>query len=176
MSEPIHVAITRKVKSGLETEFEDAIDAFWSQAVKMPGSLGAQLIRPLPGDDTNIYGIIRSFTSVEARDVFYASEAFRDWDEFIKPYVEPGYSRRPLHGLEAFFGSDAFHSPAKWKMAMVTWIGVWPSVYVAAKVIGPLHSGWPFWAGVGLETFFVVSALTWAVMPFLSKLFRSWLK
>jgi antibiotic biosynthesis monooxygenase (ABM) superfamily enzyme len=175
MSEPIHVAIKRKVKPGLEQGFEDAVLEFWSQAAQMPGSLGAQLIKPLPGDESNVYGIIRSFASAQDRDNFYASEAFRNWDEFIKPYVEPEYSRRDMHGLEAFFSASVFKNPAKWKMALVTWIGVWPSVFTAAIVIGPWHKGWPFWAGVGLETCAVVCALTWVVMPFLTKVFGGWL-
>jgi antibiotic biosynthesis monooxygenase (ABM) superfamily enzyme len=175
MNQPIHVAITRKVKPGLEGAFEEAIREFWSRAVKSPGSLGAQLIRPMPGEQSHVYGIIRSFASQEDHDAFYASDQFREWDEYIKPYVEPEYSRRKLHGLEAFFSASMFKNPAKWKMAIITWIGVWPSVYTAAKLIGPLHEGWPFWAGVGLETCAVVCALTWVVMPFLSKVFGFWL-
>lgn len=89
MKQSVHVAITRKVKPALEVEFEGAIRNFFSTAVKAPGSIGAQLIKPLPGDSNNVYGIIRSFASQEDHDAFYASEQFSSWDEFIKPYVEP---------------------------------------------------------------------------------------
>jgi antibiotic biosynthesis monooxygenase (ABM) superfamily enzyme len=177
MSKTVHVAITRRVKPGMERAFEDAIRDFFSTAAKAPGALGAQLIRPMPGEDNHVYGIIRSFATKEDHDAFYASETFRDWTAYIQPLVEPDYSRKTLHGMEAFFASNGIKNPPTWKMAAVTWLGVWPCVYLAAKTIGPLHQGLglPLWLGLGFETLAVVGVLTWFVMPKLSKIFDSWL-
>ena len=93
MKKPVHVAITRKVKPGCETEFEGAIQRFFAESEKFNGSLGAQLIRPLPGNKSNTYGILRSFTSDKVRDDFYRSEQFREWDQTVQPLVEPGSSK-----------------------------------------------------------------------------------
>lgn len=175
MPNSIQVAITRKVKKGMEDEFENAIREFWSKAINTPGSLGAQLIRPMPGDNSNVYGIIRSFASIEDHDTFYNSEQFSEWRKFIRPYVESGYTREKLHGMEAFFSTNGIKAPITWKMAFVTWFGVWPCVYLAYLLLGPVHDGWPVWLGMGMETAAVVCALTWVVMPFLSKLFGPWL-
>jgi antibiotic biosynthesis monooxygenase (ABM) superfamily enzyme len=179
---PVHVAITRKIKPGMETQFENALRLFWSKTARTTLTLGAQMIRPVPENNDGVYCILRSFASQADHDAFYASPQFQSWLKYIQPFVEPDYSRRTLHGMEAFFSNgtlynleDRIHEPKKWKMAIVTWIGVWPAVYIAAKLIGPFHNGWPFWAGVGLETSAVVCALTWVIMPNLSKVFRKWL-
>lgn len=177
MSQPVHVAITRKIKPGQEEAFEQAIRDFFSTTAKIPGLLGAQLIKPMPGDKSNEYGIIRSFETKEDHDAFYASDTFRQWVEYIQPFVELDYSRTKLHGMEAFFASKKFQSPPQWKMAAVTWLGVWPCVYLAARTIGPVHQGMglPLWVGLGMETFAVVCTLTWLVMPNLTKLLDGWL-
>ena len=41
---------------------------------------------------------------------------------------------RALHGMEAFFrGAEA--PPPAWKMAVVTWIGVMPAVYIFSNAV-----------------------------------------
>ena len=76
MSEPVHVAITRKVKTGCKEAFGQAILKFFADTQGQSDTLGAQLLRPLPGSDQCTYGNLRSFSSAQARDVFYRSPAF----------------------------------------------------------------------------------------------------
>lgn len=177
MDSPLHVAITRTVKPGCEAAFEQAILSFFAEAQGSNATLGAQLLRPLPGSGSRSFGILRSFASEQDRDAFYASDRFMQWQEAVDPLVEEGYSRRDLHGLEAFFANPGLiHRPPRWKMAMITWLGVWPAVFVVTSLIGQrLLTGWPFWLAAGLETMIVVAILTWAVMPPLTRLFHPWL-
>ena len=177
MNTPVHVAITRMVKPGREEAFEKAIRSFFSDSLKDEASLGAQLLRPLPGTNTRNYGILRSFANEKDRDSFYQSESFRRWEEAVKPLVEEGYSRRDLHGLEAFFTDPGIiETPPRWKMAILTWLGVWPTVLVVSALSTNLLTGWPFWIANGVAYLFVVAGLTWIVMPLLTRLSRPWLK
>lgn len=177
MKKPIHMAILRKVRPGCETAFESAVHAFFKASIPGSGTTAAQLITPLPGTSDTTYGILRSFASEADRDRFYASGAFSAWEASIKDLVEPeGYRREEFHGLEAFFG--ALHGPGqppKWKMAVVTWLGVWPTVFIVGLLVSPHMPPMPKWAAVGIDTGLVVAALSWAVMPLLTKVFRPWL-
>jgi len=177
MNRPVHVAITRRVKPGCEAAFEDAISGFFSDSIREKASLGALLIRPLPGTQSRTYGILRSFASEQDREAFYNSINFRKWDENIRSLVEEDYTRQNLHGLEAFFTDPGrIHHPPRWKMALVTWIGVWPTVYAISSAISPRLSGLHPALASGVVTLIVVLALTWAVMPVLTRLLRSWLR
>lgn len=91
--------------------------------------------------------------------------------------VEGQYRRTDLHGLEAFFAdpSIAVHPP-RWKMAIVTWLGVWPTVFVVSGGLGPLVKSLPSWISTAIITLIVVVVLTWGVMPLLTKIMRPWLK
>jgi antibiotic biosynthesis monooxygenase (ABM) superfamily enzyme len=178
MKQPVHVAITRKVKPGCESIFENAIQRFFKESEITNGSLGVQLIKPLPGNNSNTFGILRSFASDKDREDFYQSNQFREWDQIIQPLVEPGYTRREieLHGLEAFFSNPSIiRHPPRWKMAVVTWMGVWPTVLLVSLLISPHLSSIPLWLAVGIDTLVVVLALTWAVMPLLTGIMRPWL-
>ena len=66
--------------------------------------------------------------------------------------------------------------PPRWKMAIATWLGVFPTVFVVSQIIGPLMGSVPHVVATGLITLVVVLALTWAVMPGIIKLLRPWLK
>ena len=177
MNVPVHVAITRTVRPGCEEAFEEAIRSFFADSLRDKASLGAQLLRPLPGINTRTYGILRSFANENDRDAFYQSEGFLRWEEAVKPLVEEDYSRLDLHGLEAFFTDPSIiKAPPRWKMAILTWLGVWPTVlFVSALTANPLE-GWPFWLANGVVNLFVVAALVWMVMPVLTRLARPWLK
>lgn len=177
MEPSIHVAITRTVKPGFEADFEKALQKFFIKSLKHQGALGAQLIRPIPGSDNRTYGIIRSFASIEDRDAFYRSDSFREWETAVQTFVESDYSRRELHGLEAFFSDPgAIEHPPRWKMAIATWLGVWPTVYIVSQMVGPHLTPLPPWGASAIITMLVVAVLTWAVMPALTKLLRPWLR
>jgi antibiotic biosynthesis monooxygenase (ABM) superfamily enzyme len=176
MKNPIHVAIIRKVKPGKEQAFESAVLKFFEDALADKGSFGAQLISSLPGSSDRAYGILRSFAGKQDRDRFYQSKRFLDWEKTVKPLVENEYTRKDLHGLEAFFTDPgAVNRPPRWKMAIVTWFGVWPSVLVIFLLVSPLLPDLPIWVAIGFNTLLVVVALTWVVMPLLIKVFRPWL-
>jgi antibiotic biosynthesis monooxygenase (ABM) superfamily enzyme len=175
MKNPVHVAITRTVRPGCEEAFEQAIKAFFADTMRESASLGVQLLRPLPGSDSRSYGILRSFSSTEERDAFYNSQTFRRWEATVAPLVEGGYSRRDLHGLEAFFRSASTDPPA-WKMAILTWLGVCPTVQVVSAIVPAPMAIWPFWLLNPIVNIFVVAALVWVVMPLLTRLARPWLK
>jgi antibiotic biosynthesis monooxygenase (ABM) superfamily enzyme len=176
MNTEIHVAITRTVKPGCEEAFEKAIRTFFAESLKDTGTLGAQLLRPLPGSQGRTFGILRSFAGEQDREAFYRSDRFARWQEAVQPLVEEDYSRRNLHGLEAFFVDPGLiRHPPRWKMAIAIWMGVWPTVYVVSSLIGHRLSGWHPYLATGAITLLVVVALTWAVMPVLTRMMRPWL-
>lgn len=172
---PVHVTILRRVKPGQEAAFEQAIEHFFELAIREPGSLGAQLIRPLPGSDPHVYGILRSFSDEAAKERFYASETFAELERLLAPHVEGPGERRPLHGLEAWFRGPVTTPPPRWKMALVSWSGVWPTVFMVGSLLNPHLKGLPAFFAVGINTFFIVTLLTWVVMPNLTRLLKPWL-
>jgi antibiotic biosynthesis monooxygenase (ABM) superfamily enzyme len=84
--------------------------------------------------------------------------------------------RRRLHGLEAFFRDTKHGPPPRWKMAIVTWMGVFPSVLLWSSLLPNLLSGLPHLLVVAIVNVFVVATLAWGVMPLLTRFFAGWLQ
>jgi len=80
---------------------------------------------------------------------------------------------RELHGLEAWFRT--VDPPARWKMALLTWLGVWPTSLLVGTLIGPRVSNFPMLLSSAIVAAAIVVCLTWIVMPALVKVFHSWL-
>lgn len=164
------------MKPGCEEEFETSIRTFFANALKDSPTSGALLLRPFPGSHSRTYGILRSFPTEKDRQAFYESDMFHKWEETVRPLVEGDYSRQDLHGLEAFFTNPALvRQPPRWKMAAVTWAGVWLTAYAVSLLIGSRLVGLGNWLATGVSAFFVVVILTWGVMPALTRLTRPWL-
>jgi uncharacterized protein len=170
---PIHVAITRKVKAGSEPAFEESLREFFQDSFDHQGVLGVHLISPPPGSDSRVYGILRTFSSEHERDEFYRSELFESWQKHVAQLTEGERTYRELHGLEAWFRS--VDPPARWKMALLTWLGVWPTSLLVGTSIGPVLANIPAAVSSALIAAAIVVCLTWIVMPALVKLAHSWL-
>jgi len=172
---PIHIAITRRVRSGCEEDFQQALREFFQASFAHGGVLGATMIVPPPGSDSREFGILRSFASEKERDAFYASPLFKEWEEKCRPLTETdSWTHRPLHGLEAWFRAP--HAPPpKWKMAVATFLGVFPVVMLLNLSLGPVIRGWPFVISSAAFNTCVVALLTWVLMPVVTRLLRGWL-
>ncbi len=91
--------------------------------------------------------------------------------------VEGDPSCRDLCGLEAWFRDPSGSRPPVWKMAILTWIAVWPVSMLVPAVLKPmLKPDLPAALVAGLVAAGIVVLLTWVAMPLLIKLTRSWLR
>lgn len=171
----VNVAITHEVKPGHEDEYEAALREFARTSLHEPGTAGVLLLAPVPGTHGCEYGILRSFESQEACDAFYQSALFRDFHDRTRPLVVDQAVRRKLHGLEAFFRDPKSNPPPKWKMALVTWLGVYPASLLWSTVVPPYLTGLPELLVRAIVNVFVVITLAWFVMPRLTQIFASWL-
>src|SRR4029078_7194741 len=169
----VHFAITRRIKPGMEREFEEALREFARQSLHADGTTGVHLIGP--GPEGRDYGILRSFESVAKSEAFYASELFQNWEQRVAHLVEWPSEQKKLHGLEAFFRAPWRSAPPRWKMAVVTWLGVFPTVWLWSSLIPKLMGGLPSLATMAIVDVFVVITLAWIAIPMLVRVFDKWL-
>lgn len=175
--EPVAVLTLRTVKQGYQDKFEAALHEFISASLHAEGQLGVHVIRP-SGSGSREYGILRRFSSLAARDSFYHSASFREWEERIAPMVEGTPVRQELSGLEVWFslpGAAAAKHPPRWKMALVTLLGVYPVSLVVPRLLHPLIATLHPLLAAFIIALGIVLMLTWVVMPVLVKILSPWL-
>ncbi|TDQ07479.1 antibiotic biosynthesis monooxygenase [Pedobacter metabolipauper] len=169
---PIHIAITRKVLPGKEEEFKEALHKFLGESFVHGGVHGASMITALPNTDGREIGILRTFKDETERDAFYNSDQFRKWEAYASTLTEePVY--RELNGLEAWFRSSA--SPPRWKMAIITLCGVFPTSIFLSLAVVPFIKDFPLLVRLFIIAASMVGLLTWVVMPVLIKVMKRWI-
>jgi antibiotic biosynthesis monooxygenase (ABM) superfamily enzyme len=175
MTQPIHIAITRRVQPGCEAEFQQALREFFQHSFAHGGVLGATMIVPPPGSDSREFGILRTFADERERAAFYESPVFTAWRDRVKPLTEGEPVYRQLHGLEAWFRCPNAPPPL-WKMAVATYLGVLPVATFLSLTLGPAISSWHFLLNNIVFNLCVVALLTWVVMPLVTRALHSWLQ
>ena len=167
----IHVAITRKILPGKEQEFKKSLRNFLGQSFIHDGVHGAAIISSFPGADSNEIGILRTFKDEKDRDDFYNSGQFQAWESYASTLTEPAVYRQ-LTGLEAWFRSST--PPPRWKMAIATLCGVFPTSLFLHYTISWILKDLPVTFRLLASATLMVGILTWVIMPF-TRMLRLWL-
>jgi hypothetical protein len=174
----VTVLVSRRVKPGHEAAFEQASEAMTAAARPFPGYLGGQLVRPDPeGDDeeSNIYHTVFAFDTPEHLQTWQTSPERTARLAAIAPHTLGSTKLREVSGLGHWFtppAGIALQPPPRWKVAVVTWLGICPTVYILFLTVAPLLTGWPLLPRVMVITMLVVLLMTWVVAPRLT----TWLK
>lgn len=172
--------ISRRVKVGSEVAFEKISHDMVAAASKFDGYLGAQLVHPGDEEDVEdpLFHVILAFDSKEHFDLWKDSSERRLGLAAAEPHIEGAAQVRHISGLAHWFrppGTSSVQGPPKWKVAVVTWLGIFPTVYLLFLLLGPLMASWPLPLRIAAVTILVVAAMTWAVAPQLTRVFRKWL-
>src|SRR5216117_535388 len=98
------------------------------------------------------------------------------WNELAVGLTEGSGRVEELTGLESWFtlpGAPLRALP-KWKMALATFLGVFPTAAVLNLTLGPAIRSWPFILGNAVFNACMVALLTWVVMPLITRALYGW--
>jgi uncharacterized protein len=70
---------------------------------------------------------------------------------------------------------EANAAPARYKLALLTWIGAYALITLTLALLGPAMASWPLALRTLVLSMTMVVSLTWLVMPRLTRLFQPWL-
>ncbi len=170
---PVTVVITWNVVPGREAVFEEWAHGITEAGRRYPGHLGSNWFRL--GRNANRYRTVIKFADDASLRGWMNSEERRDWLGRVE-----GYTRRSeehLTGMETWFTLPGAASPVppRWKMFLVT---VVCSYAVSLTVNLTLHDilyAVPLAVRVLISTVILVAALTWPILPNVTRLLRRFL-
>jgi antibiotic biosynthesis monooxygenase (ABM) superfamily enzyme len=173
----VTILISRNVKIGCEAHFVRVISALKKVAgVFFGGYLGAQIIQP--GQDLEVqdsmYHILLAFSTQAPLDAWNASPERELGLEAAKLFIEGPTTIKPLSGL-GFWFRNSQQGPARWKVAVVTWMGILPMVYFLFWITADALRFWTLLPCIPVLTLAFVLIMTWVIAPQLTKLLRPWL-
>jgi antibiotic biosynthesis monooxygenase (ABM) superfamily enzyme len=176
----VTVLISRQVKPGCEEQFERLMEQIIAVASTFKGHLGAQLVHPgdEQGVNDSLYHIVLAFDSDANLKHWQESPARSLGLAAAAPFIEGQELVRQVSGLAHWFAAPIGPKqlpPPKWKVAVVTWLGIFPTVYLLFFLLGGLLAPWPQFARLMLLTVLVVGLMTWVVAPQLTRWLKPWL-
>lgn len=183
MSHPVNrapdgltVVVHRRIKPGREAVFEEAMRDFVQFALGCPGHRGISILRPpATGRD---YTVVHQFTDESSRRDFKATPEYQQWLTKLAELTEGDARIQELSGLEGWFTLPdqwGLAKPPKYKMALATFLGVFPVALLLNVILGPYIRHWPLVLSGALFNACVVLMLTWIVMPLVTRALHRWL-
>lgn len=173
---PVTAVASRRVKSGKEGEFEEWVSGILDSAAEFPGYLGSNVVRPSDPDDDE-FQILFKFDHASNLEKWQESEERHAWLRRVQPIVHEE-NVRVLTGLETWFtlpSRPGGPAPPRYKMAVVTWIAVFPLATAIFALTQPLLGGLPTVLRTLVFTLVMVTTMTYFVMPRMTRLFSFWL-
>ncbi len=173
----VTVLVTRRIKPGHEATFEKLMGDMIRAAASFEGHLGAQLVRPdeQPGSEPGLYHVVFAFDTKQHLQAWQDSPARSLGLAALEPLTE-GPVQMQMIGMAHWFMTGTQHQPPpRWKVAIVSWLGIFPTVLVLFTLLGESLAVLPLVPRVMTLTGMVVLIMTWVVAPQLTKLMRPWL-
>lgn len=171
--EPVKIVIERRVRPGAKPHFEQWTRSFMMTASRFPGLEGS---RVFDFNSTGDYFILLRFASQAHLENWRNAPEVCDLCKQADAVSTATDRHQVRTGLETWFAlpsrSIAPAVPPRWKMALVTWLALFPQVVILSLLI---PSALPMVIRIALLTAAPVAMLTWLVMPRLSELLHEWL-
>lgn len=169
--------VTRRVRPGREASYEAWLREVSAVARTFPGHLGVVILGP-HGAAPASYSAIFSFDTTDHLAAWMRSAERRDWLERARELTLDDGEVESLSGLEPWFvlpDRTVSQAPPRWKMALLTAVGVFPLLLVLKVATAPVLAGWPWPAALAVQLAIGIPLMTWVVMPKLSRWLFTWL-
>lgn len=171
---PVTTVVHRRIRAGLEHEFETWLGGVVRASSVLPGHEGTVVLRPAPRE---VMLVFRYATQAHL-DGWTRSKERAEWLARGADLTEGPAVVQSQTGLETWFtlpGHPTQSPPPRWKMALLTWLALSPVILVISTLVGPWLGAWPevprVYASAGLS----VLMMTWLVMPLVTRTLWKWL-
>jgi uncharacterized protein len=174
---PVTTTVTRRIKPGHEAAYEAFLAGISGAARAFPGYLGVEVFRPAPRGSGE-YRIVYRFDSAAHLHAWLDSAEHAAWLQRAEPHVAGPMRTQVLTGLESWFTlptQPGVPPPPPYKMALVTWVTIFPLITLVVVAAAPLLGPLPLVARLAVTTGVTVPLMTWVVMPRVTRLLHRWL-
>jgi uncharacterized protein len=175
-NESVTVVVTRKVKQGRESEYEDWLRRLLEESKSMKGYLGATIHKPAPGSTE--YTSIFRFDTVDNLRKFEESELRSRYLREVVDYVEADAIWKKFTGLEFWFSppkGTVIPQPSRFRMALVMIAVVFGLVLSIGQLVGMVAAEVPSYIRLFVTISIEIFLMTYILMPRITRLLAEWI-
>jgi uncharacterized protein len=172
ISDVVTTVVARRVPHRHQQAFADGLKAIMAKAQTMPGHRGASALR-LEGTASTVFTVIFAFASPQTRDAWIASQDLQDWRRACDAISGPLVSGTS-HDETPWFAVKAAERPWRLRGAIVSFLGVFPTITLLSLALGPFIATWPLLVRSAFVSALMTLAMTYLVMPLLMRHLAAW--
>jgi hypothetical protein len=169
--------ISQRIEPACEQAYEALLGGIHEEAKKFGGFLRREVIKSTAGNHLEYTHVIHFDDEAHLRRWEHSPERHA-WLSRMSSMAVHTTPLQVLTGLETWFTLSAdkpIVPPPRYKMAMVTWLAIFPLITLVSYATVPIFVDVPIVVRVLAMTVLVVPLMTYVVMPRMTRLFRRWL-
>ena len=185
MTEPVTVAITRKLDPGHEPEMISWLTAGIHLAQRFPGFLGAGWVKP--EEDSGTWHMLYRFADHDSLVGWEQSSERQWWRSSAQGLGVVDQRVEKRTGIEGWFDEPTNRSvhdpdtartptaPPRWKQAVMIWLVFFPLSLSVTLLLGSLIPGVAVGFRVLLSTLAMTPVMTYLALPWITRQLSWWL-
>jgi len=172
--EPVTAVASFHVKPGNEGRYGELHARLQAELSKFSGFIRSEMFEPVDGvQDQTV--VVFAFDNRDHLDAWLGSDARRQLLDEIEPLLDGPRTMNIVGGFAGWFGRPGMAHVKRWKQAAMVMLGIFPITVALTAVRSWLLPDVHWIVGILFGNVFGVIALTFVVMPSLTKVFASWL-
>lgn len=174
---PATATLTHRIERACEKAYEALLAGIHEEAKAFGGFLRREVIKSTDGCHVE-YDIVLHFDSEAGLRRWENSPERHKWLSRMSSMAVHTTPLQVVTGLETWFTlspGQAIVPPPRYKMAILTWLAIFPLITLASYAIQPVTGEIPLWAREFVLTLVLVTLMTYVVMPRVTRLFQRWL-
>jgi len=175
--EPVTVVFSQRIAPDHHSDFASLYDDVADRLSKFPGFLGSDLFPPVD-DVQEEFVIVASFASRPDLDRWLESDDRRAWVETAGTLIEGDRTMNVVGGFGGWFppGGPGPEGPKRWKQAAAVLLALFPTALVITLIRIELAPDMNVVAAVFVGNVIGVAALSFVLMPLLTRWLKPWLQ
>jgi uncharacterized protein len=173
--DPVTAVSAVRVRPGSEDAYRTHHRTVVRALEQVPGFRRAELLDPVDGRQREIVTVM-VFDDRDSLQAWLDSDVRRQLLAELDPLVEGDRSVNVVGGWAGWFAPDGpVPGPPRWKQALVVLLALFPVSLGLSVGLDALVPGLPLVPSVLVGNVIGIAVLTWVLMPWLTRLLRSWL-
>ncbi len=173
------IVISRRVKAGLEVEFETLSERMTAAASRFDGYLGTSMFRPVNKEDPE-YRIVFKFADRLSLEKWNRSSVRLTLITQMERLIVEETRLQSVEGIATWFQLDQPEPrnpvmPNKLRMTLVSWLALYPIVTAIFWLFGDQLAGFSLPVRTLLVTLVVMFTMSYIAMPRFTKWFHGWI-
>lgn len=172
--EPVTAVASFHVKPGHEHRYSELHQRLQDELSQFSGFIRSEMFEPVDGvQDQTV--VVFAFDNRQHLDAWLASDARRRLLAEIEPLLDGPRTMNIVGGFAGWFGRPGMAHVKRWKQASMVLLAIFPITVALTAVRRWLLPDAHWITGIVFGNVLGVIALSWVLMPLLTKVFASWL-